>query len=121
MTSFNHYAFGAVADWLHRTVGGLAPAAPGYRTLRIAPRPGPGITSASTAHETPYGPAEVAWTLDGTSFTLDVSVPPNTTAEVSLPDGGEAFEVGSGRHSMSVSLPEPQPVERPQSFWTPPE
>ena len=40
MTSFNHYAFGAVADWLHRTVAGLAPAAPGYRRLRIAPRPG---------------------------------------------------------------------------------
>ena len=38
MTSFNHYALGAVADWLHRTVAGLAPAAPGYRRLRIAPR-----------------------------------------------------------------------------------
>jgi hypothetical protein len=65
MTSFNHYAFGAVADWLHRTVAGLAPAAPGYRTLRIAPRPGPGITSAAATHEAPYGPAEVSWTLSG--------------------------------------------------------
>ena len=63
MTSFNHYAFGAVADWLHRTVAGLAPAAPGYRRLRIAPRPGPGITSAAATHETPYGTAAVAWTL----------------------------------------------------------
>ena len=62
MTSFNHYALGAVADWLHRTVAGLAPAAPGYRRLRVAPRPGPGITSAAATHETPYGTAAVSWT-----------------------------------------------------------
>ncbi|AQX78781.1 hypothetical protein BWO91_01100 [Plantibacter flavus] len=46
MTSFNHYALGAVADWLHRTVAGLAPAAPGYRELRIAPRPIDGLDHA---------------------------------------------------------------------------
>jgi alpha-L-rhamnosidase len=48
-------------------------------------------------------------------------VPPNTTAEVSLPDGSETFEVGSGRHSLRVSIPEPQPVEKPRPFWAPPE
>ena len=37
MTSFNHYALGAVADWMHRTIGGIAPAEPGYRAVRIAP------------------------------------------------------------------------------------
>ena len=45
MTSFNHYAFGAVADWLHRAVAGLAPAAPGYRRVAVRPRPGGGLTS----------------------------------------------------------------------------
>src|SRR5262249_39916577 len=40
MTSFNHYALGSVADWMHRTIGGIAPAAPGYRELRFAPVPG---------------------------------------------------------------------------------
>ncbi len=50
MTSFNHYALGAVADWLHRVVGGLAPAAPGYRVVRFAPQPGGGLTSASARH-----------------------------------------------------------------------
>ena len=102
-------------------VGGLAPAAPGYRKLRIAPRPGPGITSATTAHETPYGEASVAWTLDGTVFVVDVVVPPNTTAEVSLPDGSAEFEVGSGQHSFTTAIPVPQPVEKPRPFWTPPE
>ena len=42
MTSFNHYALGAVADWLHRTVAGLAPAAPGYRRLEMQPTPAAG-------------------------------------------------------------------------------
>jgi alpha-L-rhamnosidase len=59
MTSFNHYALGAVADFLHRTVAGLAPASPGYRRLRIAPRPGGGLTHASARLDTPYGQASV--------------------------------------------------------------
>ena len=121
MTSFNHYAFGAVADWLHRTVAGLAPAAPGYRKLRVAPRPGPGITSATATHETPYGTAAVSWTLDGTVFALEVTVPPNAAAEVVLPDDSPPIEVGSGWHSFSCTVPEPQRIPRPTPPWSPPE
>ena len=119
MTSFNHYALGAVADWLHRTVAGLASAEPGYRRLRIAPRPGPGITSASAEHDSPYGPAAVSWTLDGSTFTLDVNVPANTTAEVLLPGNDEAVEVGSGRHSFTRKISVPAPVEKPVPLWQP--
>ncbi|MGY1808630.1 glycoside hydrolase family 78 protein [Blastococcus sp. SYSU D00669] len=121
MTSFNHYAYGAVADWLHRTVAGLAAAEPGYRRLRIAPRPGPGITSAAATHETPYGPAAVSWTVDGTAFALEVTVPPGTTAEVSLPDGGETVEVGSGRHVFERTITVPAPAEEPTGFFGAPE
>nr|WP_291278765.1 alpha-L-rhamnosidase C-terminal domain-containing protein [Galactobacter sp.] len=53
MTSFNHYAFGAVADFLHRRVGRLAPAEPGYRKLRVAPLPTPELAWARATHETP--------------------------------------------------------------------
>jgi alpha-L-rhamnosidase len=120
MTSFNHYAFGAVADWLHRTVAGLAPAAPGYRVLSVEPRPGPGLTSASATHETPYGTAAVAWTLSGgTAFDLEVTVPPNTTAQVVLPDGSAPVEVGSGRHTFTATIEEPLPVEKPALFFNP--
>ena len=80
MTSFNHYALGAVADWLHRTVAGLAPAAPGYRRLEIAPHPGGGLTHARARHLTPYGPAECAWRIADGAITVEVMVPPNTTA-----------------------------------------
>ncbi|WP_327010277.1 glycoside hydrolase family 78 protein [Dactylosporangium sp. NBC_01737] len=71
MTSFNHYALGAVADWLHRTVAGLAPGAPGYRGVTVRPRPGGGLTHAAATHDSPYGrirsrggapPAASTWT-----------------------------------------------------------
>jgi len=99
MTSFNHYALGAVADWLHRTVGGLAPAAPGYRHLAVRPQPGGGLTSARVRHMTPYGLAECAWTIEAGSIEVVVVVPPTTTASVTLPGSTTApIEVGSGAH-----------------------
>jgi alpha-L-rhamnosidase len=101
MTSFNHYALGAVADWMHRTLAGLAPAAPGYKEIVVRPRPGGGLTHARAAHRTPYGDAEVSWERDGERFTLHVLVPPNTTAAVHLPGAPErAVQAGPGRHSF---------------------
>ncbi len=102
MTSFNHYALGAVGDWLHRTVGGLAPLDPGYRRMAIAPRPGGGLTSARARHRTPYGLAECAWRVDGGRLVVRATVPPNTTASVTLPGAAGSFDVGSGEHEWSV-------------------
>lgn len=114
MTSFNHYALGAVADWLHRTVAGLASAAPGYRRLEICPRPGGGLTEAQARHRTPYGMAEVSWKIAEGQITIEALVPPNTMASVTLPGDEETpFEVGAGIHrwSYSYQLPEtPQPA-----------
>jgi alpha-L-rhamnosidase len=101
MTSFNHYALGAVADWLHRAVAGLAPAAPAYERIRIAPHPLTGFDSAAAEHETPYGRARAAWTRAGGRIRIEALVPPNTTASVELPDG-TTHEVGSGRHEWEV-------------------
>ncbi|MFJ9246629.1 family 78 glycoside hydrolase catalytic domain [Streptomyces sp. NPDC101776] len=101
MTSFNHYALGAVADWLHRTVAGLAAAAPGWRRLRVAPDPGGDLTWAKAAHDTPYGRAEAGWRIEGDDLVVEALIPPNTRAEVQLPDGSAPFEVGSGRHVLS--------------------
>ncbi|UQN09161.1 glycoside hydrolase family 78 protein [Deinococcus sp. QL22] len=98
MTSFNHYALGAVADWLHRTVAGLAPAEPGYRRLKIEPRPGGNLTHASARHLTPYGETEVDWRIQDGQIDLRVVVPPNTSADVTLPRTGEQYTVGSGTH-----------------------
>lgn len=106
MTSFNHYALGAVADWMHRTIGGLAPAEAGYRRINIMPRPGAGITHAATKHLTPYGLAAVSWQIDGETFSLDAIIPPNTTAEAILPNG-DKHAVGSGKWTWSVPYQDP--------------
>ncbi len=112
MTSFNHYALGAVADWLHRVVGGLAPAAPGYRQLEIAPRPLPGLDWARTAHDTPYGRASVEWRRAGQQIVITAVVPANTTAMVSLPDG-RRDRVAAGEHEWTVTE---QPAPAPQQI-----
>ncbi|MCV2394403.1 glycoside hydrolase family 78 protein [Actinotalea sp. M2MS4P-6] len=101
MTSFNHYALGSVMDWVHRTVGGLAPAAPGYRELLVAPRPAEGITRARVRHLTPYGEAAVAWELRDGELVVSFTVPVGTTAVVDLP-GQEPFRVGHGDHEATV-------------------
>ena len=111
MTSFNHYALGAVADWLHRTVAGLAPAAPGYRRIAIQPHPGGGLTSASARHRTPYGMAECSWQIAAGEMTVEIEIPANTSATVCLPNNDEqAIEVGSGRYRWSY----PYEVHEPE-------
>src|SRR6266550_4712138 len=103
MNSFNHYAFGAVGDWMYQNIGGidLDAAAPGYRRSRIAPRPGAGLTSASASLETAYGMLKSAWSLEGRRFVLDVAVPANTSAEVTLWDARVA-DVREGGVSLTA-------------------
>ncbi len=103
MTSFNHYALGAVADWLHRIVAGLAPAEPGYRQITIKPNPGGGLTHASARHRTPYGLAACAWKIADGAITVEAEIPANTTAVVHLPgQEGEPLEVGSGSFAWTI-------------------
>ncbi|HWS57264.1 MAG TPA: family 78 glycoside hydrolase catalytic domain, partial [Actinotalea sp.] len=65
MTSFNHYALGAVADWMHRSIGGIAPAEPGARVVDVAPVPGGGLTEVSASLDTGYGVVTVDWAVHG--------------------------------------------------------
>jgi alpha-L-rhamnosidase len=103
MTSFNHYALGAVADWLHRSVAGLAFADTGGRRLRFAPRPGGGLSFAEATLETVRGRAAIRWERTGDRLVVAVEVPPNSMAEVDLPGALSVVEVGSGSHRFDVS------------------
>lgn len=105
MTSFNHYALGAVADWLHRTAAGLAPLEPGYRKVSIAPQPGGGLTWAKASHESPYGRITVSWEIIGDEFRIHVTLPPNTTGQVVLPDNKTPKMIASGTHRFTAKLP----------------
>lgn len=100
MTSFNHYALGAIADWMHRTVAGLAPAAPGYQVVQIAPRPLRHLTSAEAAFDSAYGRIRVAWHREGDDVVVEAAVPTGVQAIVDLPGSPPAI-VESGEHRWS--------------------
>lgn len=137
MNSFNHYAYGAVGDWMYRTVGGLAPGSPGYADIVVRPRPGGGVGWARTAHRTRHGGVEISWRLAADGFALDVVVPPNTRAEVHVPgppervtegggpaaeaggvafdrseDGAAVYRVGSGSYAFRTSTVPETPTAR---------
>ncbi len=115
MLSFNHYAYGAVIDWVYRTVAGIAPAEPGYRTVRIAPRPAEGMEHAAASIDTPYGRLAIDWRLEGDELRAEVEVPFGATAVLDLPvtdassvtvDGHEApARLSAGRHEITVTAP----------------
>ena len=103
MTSFNHYALGAVADWIHRIAGGLAPLEPGYARLLVAPQPGGGLEWAKTSLETPHGLASVEWETDAGELHVVAVVPPDTTAVFRRP-GSPDVDLGAGTHRLTAPL-----------------
>jgi alpha-L-rhamnosidase len=105
MTSFNHYALGAVADWMHRVVGGVAPLAPGYAKVLVAPQPGGGLTEAETELEISRGRIAVRWVVSGDRFTVDVDLPEGVEGVLRLP-GQDDRPLAGGHASATVPLPE---------------
>ncbi|MFL5727621.1 MAG: family 78 glycoside hydrolase catalytic domain [Chloroflexota bacterium] len=117
MLSFNHYAYGAVIDWVYRFVAGVAPGSPGYRHVVFAPRPAVGIDHAQASVQSPYGTVEVAWRLAPDVLTIELALPFGTTGEVRPPmasdssltvDGRSSAApagIGQGRHVIVVTRP----------------
>ncbi|MER7930034.1 family 78 glycoside hydrolase catalytic domain [Streptomyces sp. NPDC096057] len=102
MTSFNHYALGAVADWMHRVVAGIEAMEPGFRKLRFRPRPGGGITWARARHETPYGVAAISWEQNATGMLVELTVPAGCEAVVELPRCTPVV-LGAGDHRLDTT------------------
>ncbi len=127
MNSFNHYAYGAIGEWMYRYIAGMDidPETPGYKHILLAPHPGGGLTNADAEFTSLYGKVKSAWKIDGNDFVYEVTVPANTTATVSLPsakaeqltmnsqpvpatikeslnqtDKGISFNVGSGNYQF---------------------
>ncbi len=84
MNSFNHYSLGSVGEWLYSTVAGIDtdPEQPGYKHSHIHPRPGGKLTHVKATYESIHGPIATDWGLENDRFTLNVTVPANTTATV---------------------------------------
>lgn len=103
MISFNHYAFGAVGDFLYRRVAGIEPEEGGYKSFRIRPLVGGGITAAEAKLLTPYGEAESSWKAEGGQFTLRAKVPMSTVCTLTLPNG-ETKQLSSGVYEFTCAL-----------------
>lgn len=101
MTSFNHYAYGAVGDWMYRTITGIDTdeTGPGYKHTIIKPQPGGGFTSASASLQTYYGTVRSNWKTEADKLALTVEVPANTTATIYVP-AKNAESVQEGGRSL---------------------
>ncbi len=103
MNSHNHPMLGSVGAWLYRWVAGLAVAEPrGAASAHFLVRP-PWVGAVTSAHATlptPWGVAAVAWKRDTRTMHVDVTVPWNGTATVTLPDG-TAHELRAGRYEFT--------------------
>jgi alpha-L-rhamnosidase len=104
MNSFNHYAYGAIGDWLYRVVAGINPdwAQPAYKHTIFRPLPprDGSLSHARASLQSPYGLVSSAWRIADGEFTLEVIVPPNTTATVYLPGETEGHEIAAGKHQF---------------------
>ena len=103
MISFNHYAFGAVGDFLYRRVAGIEPLEGGYKRFAVKPLVGGGITSAEAKVVSPYGEIESSWQAEGGKFTLHAKVPMGTVCELTLPNG-ETKSLASGSYEFTCAL-----------------
>ena len=121
MNSFNHYAYGAVYDWVFTDIGGIdvSETEPGFRKIVLRPKLGFPLTWAETAYESPYGRIFLRWEKNGNALKVDIEVPPNTSALVELPGaregkfadiefkttlGGASAELGSGSYSFTYGM-----------------
>lgn len=119
MNSFNHYAYGAIGDWMYRVVAGidLDSENPGYKHIHIKPQPGQGITFAEAKLESMFGEIKSAWVKNAEGMEININIPSNTTATVVLPDAKvqNVFE-GEKRLKEVESVGKPEQLENGARF-----
>jgi len=105
--SRNHYSPGAACQWLYEGVAGIR--VTGENRFVIQPHFGGTLTGADGSYDSLYGKVSSGWKIGGGFFHLRVQIPPNTTAEILLPDGS-SHAVGTGKFEFAIPLPHPEPV-----------
>ena len=98
MNSLNHYAYGSIGNWLYTRLCGLQPMEPGYRKFSVCPRFIKGITWAKLCYDSVYGLIEISWRCEKQQITVELTVPANTTALLTLPEKDGVQELGSGSY-----------------------
>ncbi|WWC90341.1 uncharacterized protein L201_005274 [Kwoniella dendrophila CBS 6074] len=137
MTSFNHYALGAVASFMHKTIGGLSILEKGWKKVLFKPLPGGTINSAKTSFNSPYGLYSINWKIitkqNKSTLKVEIEIPPNGSAKIQLPGSGsgpdnnfEKDNLGSGKYTFEASYKKderwpPKGQRGPQSVFMPDE
>ncbi|MFC3801133.1 family 78 glycoside hydrolase catalytic domain [Cohnella sp. GCM10012308] len=106
MNSFNHYALGAVGEWMFRYMGGIdkASGTPGYKHIQIRPFLNDRLASVDCEYESSYGTIRSRWSIEGGFAELQVTIPPNTKADIHIPfiDGEQVYESGVPLHGERI-------------------
>jgi alpha-L-rhamnosidase len=131
MNSYNHYAYGAVADWIYRYAAGIdtVPSEPGFHVIRLHPNFDKRLGSLDFSYESSYGTIRSAWTVSGNRASWNLTIPPNTTGRLpqqqaqtfrldgqpltqstrahALPKGddGMEYELPAGSYQFEVAMP----------------
>lgn len=132
MNSFNHYAFGAVGEYLYGGVGGIQATSPGFKTMAIQPAVADGLTWSKTSFDSIHGTISNQWIIESGRLHMKVTIPANTTARIHVPakdassvteagkpvsqskgikplgmeNGAAVFEAGSGTYLFRSDLPQ---------------
>ena len=96
MNSFNHYAYGAIGDWMYRVSAGIETMGPGYKHLIIQPHPSKKLTFSKASFESSYGTVASGWERQGTKIIVSVKIPANTDATIMLPVGSDSKTTVNG-------------------------
>ena len=104
MNSFNHYAYGAIGDWMYRVIAGIDTdkEVPGYKKIKIKPHIGGGLTDVAASYETDYGMVSSHWKVTSNGSRFDVEIPSNTTAVVYIP-AKDADSIKENDKALSAS------------------
>ena len=103
MISYNHYASGAVGDFLYRRIAGIEAIESGYRKFKIKPLVSKEINAAQGEVDTPFGKAGSDWKLSGDEFQIKVKVPVGCECQLHMPDGSVEV-LGSGTYERKCMV-----------------
>jgi alpha-L-rhamnosidase len=119
MNSYNHYAYGAVCQWLFEDVAGIRPVAdaPGFKVVELDPAIIPPLSPVTAWHDTALGRIDAAWSLEGNRVTYEVSLPEGMTGRIAAKNSrsemsingkvigeGDVVQLGAGSHVMTFTI-----------------
>ncbi|MGL1935045.1 MAG: glycoside hydrolase family 78 protein [Fibrobacterales bacterium] len=102
MNSFNHYANGAVGQWMFENIGGIKSAAPGYQKILIEPHIPDELDWAKVSYNSIQGIIAVEWRRVNDAIEFDIEIPSGTTAEIRIPGKGRATEITPGKYFINA-------------------